>query len=204
MEPLVPPSAPVLRLTRPTPSHVATLASVSRDLPLSYEQVGATLGEHPQGYDHDRQGDVVGVGERDYRSLVAAVRGWVMFDLPWVELHDPSAPIETGRVIAFSSHQLGLWVINLCRIVRVVDTTDGDVERFGFAYGTLPGHAVSGEELFLATWDRTTDRVRFSVSKFSRARHPLVRLSGPMGRAIQRRFSRQAIARMARAVKESR
>ena len=38
---------------------------------------------------------------------------------------------------------LGLWWLNACRIVYVVDEA-GPVTRFGFAYGTLPGHAGSG------------------------------------------------------------
>jgi phosphatidylserine/phosphatidylglycerophosphate/cardiolipin synthase-like enzyme len=53
-------------------------------------------------------------------------------------------------------------MVNLCRVVYVIDEPDGPIARFGFAYGTLPGHAVAGEELFLATWDRATDEVRFS------------------------------------------
>ena len=42
---------------------------------------------------------------------------------------------------------LGLWVLNACRIVYVIEE-DGPLRRFAFAYGTLPEHAESGEERF--------------------------------------------------------
>ena len=48
---------------------------------------------------------------------------------------------------------IGLWWLNACRIVYVVDES-GPISKFGFAYGTLPGHVESGEERFLIEWDR--------------------------------------------------
>ena len=51
-----------------------------------------------------------------------------------------------------------------CRVVYVVDEPD----RRGFAYGTLPGHAESGEELFLVRYDPATDEVYAEVTAFSR------------------------------------
>jgi uncharacterized protein (UPF0548 family) len=75
----------------------------------------------------------------------------------------------------------------------------GPVARFGFAYGTLPGHAESGEERFLVEWDRTGDAVRYDVLAFSRPRHPLARLGYPLTRRAQRRFARDSAAAMLRA-----
>jgi uncharacterized protein (UPF0548 family) len=51
-----------------------------------------------------------------------------------------------------------------CRVVYVVDEPD----RRGFAYGTLPGHAESGEELFVVRYDSATDEVFAQVTAFSR------------------------------------
>jgi uncharacterized protein (UPF0548 family) len=76
----------------------------------------------------------------------------------------------------------------------------GPVARFGFAYGTLPGHAESGEERFLVEWDRTDDAVRYDVLAFSRSRHPLARLSYPLTCRTQRRFARDSAVAMLRAV----
>jgi hypothetical protein len=44
-----------------------------------------------------------------------------------------------------------------CRIVAVVD----EPLRFGFAYGTLPGHPESGEEAFII--DNTDQAVIFQI-----------------------------------------
>ena len=47
--------------------------------------------------------------------------------------------------MAVLARSLGLWWLNACRIVCVIDE-DRPVTGFGFAYGTLPDHAESGEE----------------------------------------------------------
>jgi hypothetical protein len=39
--------------------------------------------------------------------------------------------------VAVLARSLGLWWLNACRIVSVVNE-DGPGKRFGFAYGTLP------------------------------------------------------------------
>ena len=65
------------------------------------------------------------------------------------------------------ARRLGLWWLNACRIVYVVDE-EGPVTRFGFAYGTLPGHAGAGEERFLVEWDRASGEVWYDILAFSR------------------------------------
>ena len=72
--------------------------------------------------------------------------------------------------------------------------------RFGFAYGTLPGHAESGEERFLVEWDRADDAVWYDILAFSRPRHPLARLGYPLTRRTQRRFARDSAAAIRQAV----
>jgi uncharacterized protein (UPF0548 family) len=83
--------------------------------------------------------------------------------------------------------------------VYTIDET-GPVCRFGFAYGTLPDHAESGEERFLVEWDRATDAVHYDILAFSRPRHPLARIGYPLTRRTQKRFARDSAAAMRRAV----
>jgi uncharacterized protein (UPF0548 family) len=182
---------------------VAHALRVGAGAPLSYPLVGATAGALPAGWDHDDAERVVGRGAADWDRVRAAIRAWAPFALSWVRLHRPDAPLAVGEVVAFSSWQLGLWTLNVCRIVAVVDE-DGPVARFGFAYGTVAGHVVAGEERFLATWRRDTDEVTFGIRKFSQPNHPLVRLAGPLARQLQRRFTTEAIDAVARAVAEAR
>jgi uncharacterized protein (UPF0548 family) len=69
-----------------------------------------------------------------------------------------------------------------CRVVYVVDEPD----RRGFAYGTLPGHAESGEERFVVRYDPTTDEVHGEVTAFSRHATWWSRLGSPVTSVIQR------------------
>ena len=88
---------------------------------------------------------------------------------------------------------------NACRIVYVVDE-EGPVTRFGFANGTLPGHAEAGEERFLVEWDRASGEVGYDILAFSRPHSFLARLGYPYVRRVQRRFGRESAAAMMRAV----
>jgi uncharacterized protein (UPF0548 family) len=92
-----------------------------------------------------------------------------------------------------------VWWLNACRIVYAVDEM-GPVCRFGFAYGTLPGHAESGEERFLVEWDRADDDVWYDIIAFSRPNHLLARLGYPLTRRTQKRFARDSAAAMRKAV----
>jgi uncharacterized protein (UPF0548 family) len=75
-----------------------------------------------------------------------------------------------------------LAIVAPCRVVYVIE----EVDRFGFAYGTLPGHPEQGEESFVV--ERSEDGVvRFAVTAFSRPQELLVRLAGPIPRLIQKR-----------------
>jgi uncharacterized protein (UPF0548 family) len=69
-----------------------------------------------------------------------------------------------------------------CRVVYVVDEPD----RRGFAYGTLPGHAESGEERFAVRYDPATDEVHAEVVAFSRHATWWSRLGSPVTSVAQR------------------
>ena len=94
---------------------------------------------------------------------------------------------------------IGLWWLNSCRIVYVVDES-GPISRFGFAYGTLPGHVESGEERFLIEWDRGENSVWYDILAFSRPNHILTRLGYLVVRRTQKRFGRDSAATMFRAI----
>lgn len=188
-----PPRSP-FHLFAPSASTVEAALALGRTGPLSYDDVGATAGPLPEGFDHDVQRAVIGHGAAAWARAVADLKRWRPFDQPWIRFHHPDTPIVPGAVVAFSSWQYGVWALNVCRVVDVVDVTDGPVARFGFSYGTLAGHTVAGEERFELQWDRTTDAVVFEIRKFSQLRHWIVRALGPLARRTQSKFSRQAIA----------
>jgi uncharacterized protein (UPF0548 family) len=190
----------MVSLRKPSTDALKRFLVAQRELPFTYEAVGATAGTPPAGYVVDRTRIRLGEGEAVFRSASAALRRWEQFRLGWVEAWPPDTPIQTGEVVAVMGRALGVWWLNACRVVYVVDEA-GPVSRFGFAYGTLPGHVESGEERFLVEWDRNDDAVWYDILAFSRPHHVLTRLGYPVVRRLQKRFGRDSAAAMLRAVR---
>ncbi len=95
----------------------------------------------------------------------------------------------------------GLWVVNVCRIVYVVDEK-GPVTRYGLAYGTLRGHAEIGEERFLVEWHLADDSVWYDIRPVSKPGSFLTRLAYPLTRRLQRRFGHDSLRAMVDAVRQ--
>lgn len=164
----------------------------------SYAAVGGTAGIHPAGYTVDHTRLKLGEGKALFESAKAAIRRWDQFHFTWLEAGPEDTPIQVGEVVAVMPHLMGLWWLNACRIVSVIDE-GGPVCRFGFSYGTLPDHAARGEERFLVEWHEADDRVWYDILAFSRPRHFLARLGYPVFRRIQKKFARDSVAAMLRA-----
>ena len=145
--------------------------------------------------DHSRV--QLGSGAAAFDRARLAITRWKMFDLGWVELCWPDAPIAYGTVIAVRVAHLGFWSLNACRIVEIIDKK-GPVRKFGFAYGTLPEHAERGEETFTVEWNSQDDSVWYDVTAYSKP-NPLARLGYPLTRSLQKRFARESLASMVRA-----
>jgi uncharacterized protein (UPF0548 family) len=192
----------VILLHEPDRLFLEKFLASQRGLPFSYEAVGATRSEPPKGFVVDHNRVLLGRGAAAYEAAVSAVRQWRMFDMPWLQLCWPDAPIEIGSTVAVVTRRFGVWWLNACRIVYGVEET-APVTRFGFAYGTLPEHAESGEERFTVEWNPEDDRVWYDLLAFSRPNHPLVWLGYPVARRLQRRFAIDSLAAMVAAVKSS-
>ncbi len=185
-------------LRRPTAATIRAFLAAQARLDLTYSAVGGTFTTPPAGYVVDHTRIKLGVGENVFVAAREALERWQQFRLGWLETLPVGTPIKEGQVVAILTCSLGLWWLNACRIVAVVDE-DGPVKRFGFAYGTLPGHVGSGEERFLVEWDRQGGSVWFDILAFSRPRHVLARLAYPWVRRVQKRFGRESAAAMRRA-----
>ncbi len=189
-----------MSLRKPTPEILRRFLATQTELPFTYEAVGATAETPPFGYNVDRTRIKLGEGEALFQSAIGALRRWEQFRLGWVDAWSPDTPIQKGEVVAVMGRAVGLWWLNACRIVYVVDET-GPISKFGFAYGTLPGHVESGEERFLLEWDRSNEGVWYDILAFSRPSHVLTRLGYPLVRRLQKRFGRDSAAAMLRAIR---
>ena len=186
-------------IQKPDPTIVQQSIKDQRQKPFSYPEVGGTRERPPNGYVVDHNRVRLGFGVDTFVEAKAALRRWEMFQLGWIELCWPEAPLAVGTTVAILGQAFGLWSLNVCRIVYVIDEV-GPVERFGFAYGTLPEHLERGEERFTIEWHHQDDSVWYDILAFSRPNQWLSRLSYPVIRQFQRHFARESLARMRQVV----
>jgi uncharacterized protein (UPF0548 family) len=189
----------MLSLRKPCPEELRAFLAAQSKCAFTYSAVGATAAVPPAGYVVDRTRIKLGEGAETFLAAKAALGLWEHFHLGWVETWPPESSIQPGQVVAMLARLLGLWWLNACRIVYVVDE-DGPIKRFGFAYGTLPEHAESGEERFTVRWTQADDEVWYNVLAFSRPHQLLARLGYPLARRLQKRFARDSAAAMLRVV----
>ncbi|MEO6651107.1 MAG: DUF1990 domain-containing protein [Ilumatobacteraceae bacterium] len=171
-----------IRMRRPRPADLASLAERSRDEPFTYRPIGVTDSDvTPPGHHRDRWTRVLGQGDRTFDLAAEAIMTWgVQRGAGLVVL--AHSPVEAGAIVVMSAPLPIGWVDVACRVIRVIDETD----RSGFVYGTLAEHPEQGEESFVVVRD-TDGTVTFEVVAVSRPRHPLARLAPPAARLLQRR-----------------
>jgi uncharacterized protein (UPF0548 family) len=190
----------MLSLRRPSTESIRAFLASQSKLGFTYSAVGATATTPARRYALDHTRIKLGEGEDVFTKAKAALERWDQFRLGWVEAWPPRAPIQVGEVVAVVAREIGLWWLNACRIVYVVDEP-GPTRRFGFAYGTLPGHAGTGEERFLVEWDQASGEVWYDILAFSRPHQFLPYLGYPYMRRVQKQFKRESAAAMLTAVR---
>jgi uncharacterized protein (UPF0548 family) len=182
-------------LRKPSPSVIRAFLEEQARLTFTYPAVGATAGTPPCGYVVDHTRIKLGTSQSVFIAAKDALKRWEQFQLGWVEPCWPDTAIESGQVVGVLARSCCLYSLNACRIVHVVD----EPRKFGYAYGTLPGHVESGEERFAVEWQED-NAVWYDILAFSRPNHFLTRLAYPWMRRLQRRFAKDSAAAMMKAV----
>lgn len=182
-------------IRRPTEDATRRFLEIQRRQPFAYPETGRTSSDPPAGYVVDHNRIRLGSGDAAFASARLAVTRWKMFELGWVELLWPDAPITAGTTVAVLARCWGFWSLNAARIVYTVN----EPRRFGFAYGTLPEHVERGEERFLVEW-LPNNEVWYDILAFSRPNSPLIQIGYPLARRLQKRFARDSMGSMSRAV----
>ena len=183
--PLAPPEMPI-RATRPGEEELACLCAQLRDRHFTYEQVGQTRGSRlPDGYHHVRAVVDIGHGAETWARAQDALRTCQGHRHAGASITPSEPPLDSGTVVIITVRVGPLFVVAPCRIVYA--TVEAD--RFGFAYGTLPGHPEQGEEAFHVARS-SGGAVIFEILAFSRPVAILARLGGPIARMTQQRITR--------------
>jgi uncharacterized protein (UPF0548 family) len=184
----------MLLLRKPDPESIRSFLASQAELGFTYESVGATRTEPPPSYVVDETRTKLGSGEQVFTKAKTALEDWQQFQLGWLEAWPATTSIREGEVVAIVAHAIGLWWLNACRIVFVIDE-QSERKKFGFAYGTLPEHTGSGEERFLVEMDEK-EAVWYNILAFSRPHGALTRLGYPYMRHLQKQFGKQSAAAM--------
>ncbi|HEY2148330.1 MAG TPA: DUF1990 domain-containing protein [Pirellulales bacterium] len=188
-----------LTIGRPNEGQISRFIARQSLQPFSYEAIGATAGAMPADFSQYRGRSELGRGETCFRRAKAALDEWRQLRLGWLDVFPKGVPLKVGETVAVGARIAGVWSLNACRIVYVVDEHD-PVARYGFAYGTLSDHIAAGEERFVIEWNQADDVVWFEIAVFSRPRHWLARIGYPALVYVQRRFRRESPRAMRRAI----
>lgn len=182
----------MLSLNKPTEKFIEQFIDGQKSLTLSYKQIGVSReGICPTGYGRDHVREKLGTGREAFTTAISLFKKWEQFAVGWVEVFPPKTPLVPDAVIAVLAWHKYFWSLNACRIIYVIDE-ESPINRFGFGYGTLPGHAEIGEERFLLEWDERSNIVSYDILAFSNPSNLLGWLAYPLVRLIQNRFRRDS------------
>jgi uncharacterized protein (UPF0548 family) len=185
----------MLVLGHPSAATLDALLGEANKEELSYPERGATLGgDLPSGYRHDRHDLRLG-GPEAFDRAVTGLRRWVPHEGADIHVFPPGQPLLEGATflahLAFGPAE----IVAPCRVVSVVEEAD----RFGFVYGTLPGHPERGEEAFVV--ERRNEGTFFVITAFSRPAGALPWVVAPVGRAMQLAITRRCLGALTRFVR---
>ena len=160
---------------------------------VSYAPVGVTLG----GAAVERHTVRLGSGQATFEAARTALQRWATHQSSWLRTF-PGVPQQVGQtvLVVLKVPGLPLGLVFGCRMVEVLDAE----RRFGFAYGSLPGHPERGEELFLIEW-HADNSVTFTLKAQSEPANLLYRLGRPFGKLMRSLGSRQYLQAMQRATR---
>ncbi len=156
------------------------------DRPFTYTDIGATSGRLPHGYHHVNESARIGTGRARFEEAAERVMRWGMLRGAGARVTASADVAQVGSVVV-----VGLGPVRApCRVVYVVH----DENRRGFAYGTLPGHPESGEELFAVRYDPADDAVYAEVVAFSRHATWWSKAAGPLTSVLQRMMTKRYLS----------
>ncbi|MEP7038936.1 MAG: DUF1990 domain-containing protein [Acidobacteriota bacterium] len=192
----------VFMLHKPSDEEVRNFIAVQARLPFSYMNVGATKGHNaPDGYPVNRYRKELGKGRKTYASAAKALYSWQMYSLDWTQIHPLKAAIKEGETVVVLAKHFGFfWSLNPCRVIYLIDEENEDVQRCGFAFGTLPAHSEEGEEQFVVERDKNNDAVWYELYAFAKPKNILAKIGSPVVHHIQKQFAAESSKAMLNAV----
>lgn len=169
---------------------------------LNYPGAGVTAEapeRWPAGFRRLRVSSEVGCGGGDFAVAADAVMTWRLHREAGVRFGTEALRASPRTEVVVGLGVGGLLVRAPCRVVWTVE----EPRRTGWAYGTLPGHPVRGEEAFVVVQDED-GTVRLEVLAFSRPAVWFTVALGPLLPVFQRWYARRCGRVLRRLVREAR
>lgn len=167
--------------------------------PLTYSDVGATLGKLPQGYRHSERSVRVGKGRETFELAAEAIMSWAIQRGAGLHVLASSDAVVKDAVAVVRLTVGPVKIDGPNRVVAVVE----EANRRGFAYGTLAGHPEEGEQLFLVKID-AEDVVTFTVRSFAKRASLLALVGGPLNSRIQDQITERYLMALLEAAHQAR
>jgi uncharacterized protein (UPF0548 family) len=169
----------------PTTAQLDVLIAHQKEQPTTYNRLNL------KGFDHDDNCVYLGTGDDVWQAAKRAMAQWAMFPDGWARIYYQNPVFTEGAIVVMCARVFGVWWLNASRILYVLN----DDRQYGFAYGTLPNHVETGEELFKISKNEQDD-IYFSLTAFSRPRFWPVRLTYPLSRIFQKKFVKDSLQKM--------
>lgn len=184
-------------ISKPMAKEIDDLIKSQANLPFSYKDVGATKNRTPpKDFPLNQVRKKLGNGETIFKKAVEAVNSWQMYALDWTRVSPENAPIKEGEIVVTMINHLGFWSLNPCKIIYLIDEKNDEIQKFGFAFGTLPAHSETGEEQFLIEWNQATDEVFYEIYAFAKPHNPLAKIGFPYVSYLQKSFAADSFKAM--------
>lgn len=184
---------PIVRPGRLGPAAAERMLERARIEEPTYEDVGALLAADPPEANLEAEREL-GRGQDVFDRAVACFRSLGAARAAGRVWPDDAA-VEVGATLLVAAGVGPVTVVAVNRVVAVVAEPD----RWGFAYGTLPGHVEIGEEAFVVE-RRADGTVVARITARSHTALPGSRLLQPVLLPIQRRYARRYLDAVEEAV----
>ncbi|MBA2620076.1 MAG: DUF1990 domain-containing protein [Acidobacteria bacterium] len=187
-------------ISKPNEQNIERFLESQKGESFSYAEVGASrAAAAPNNYNIDHNRVRLGTERAVFDRAREAVRSWKMFDLTWTHIYRKNTPIEVGETVAILIEHFGFWSLNAAQIVYVLEEM-GEIEKYGFAYGTLTEHGERGEERFSVEYHKADETVWYDLYAFSQPNNFWAKVGYPFSRYLQKQFAAESKEAMRRAV----
>jgi uncharacterized protein (UPF0548 family) len=166
-----------IRYPRLSVADLDTLLEQAQRAPLTYPDVGISL----SGQDFPTWRRHLGDGPEAFDHASDALRNWAPQRSIGARVHPMGTRLVEGATRLIVLRVGPVDVVAPVRVVAIVDEPD----RFGYAYGTLPGHPERGEESFIV--ERSAAGVVATITVDARPGSLAARLARPVVELLQRR-----------------